>query len=38
MKRLGDFRRSFWYYHLWPHYYKKYSKQPIDEKKVVLAY
>ena len=38
MKRLGDFRRSFWYYHLWPHYYKKYSKQPIDEKKIVLAY
>lgn len=38
MKRLGDFRRSFWYYHLWPHYYKKYSKNPIDPKKVVLAY
>ena len=37
-KLLGDIRRSFWYYHLWPHYYKKYSKKPIDPKKVVFAY
>ncbi len=31
-------RRDFLYYKLWPRYYKKYSKKPIDEEKVVLAY
>ncbi len=35
---LGIIRRTFWYKILWPHYYKKYSKKPIDPKKVVLAY
>lgn len=32
------FRQRFLYYKLWPYYYKKYSRRPIDEKKVVLAY
>lgn len=32
------FKRKFLYYKLWPYYYKKYSRRPIDEKKVVLAY
>lgn len=31
-------RRNFLYHKLWPHYYKKYSRKPIDEKKAVLAY
>ncbi len=31
-------RRKFLYYKLWPRYYKKYSRKPIDEKKAVLAY
>ena len=31
-------RRDFLYYKLWPRFYKKYSKKPIDEKKIVLAY
>lgn len=37
-KLFADFRRSFLYYFLWPCMYKKYSRKPIDEKKVVLAY
>ena len=34
----GSQRRKFLYYKLWPFYYKKYSRKPVDEKKVVLAY
>ena len=35
---LYNKRRDYLYYKLWPRFYKKYSKKPIDEKKVVLAY
>lgn len=38
IKWLSPRRQHFLYYKLWPHYYKKYSKKPIDPKKVVLAY
>ncbi len=38
VKWLSLRRRLFLYYVVWPRYYKKYSKKPIDEKKVVLAY
>ena len=31
-------RRGTLYYKIWPYYYKKYSRKPIDEKKVVFAY
>ncbi len=31
-------RRDFLYHKYWPYLYKKYSRRPIDEKKVVLAY
>ncbi len=37
-KCVGTIRRKWHYYHLWPYYYKKYSKEPIDEKKIVFAY
>ena len=35
---LSGKRRGFLYHKMWPHYYKKYSRKPVDEKKVVLAY
>lgn len=35
---LSPRRQHFLYYKLWPYYYKKYSKKPINPKKVVLAY
>lgn len=35
---FGTLRRKFLYYRVWPYYYKKYSKAPIDERKVVFAY
>ena len=35
---LSVIRRFFLYYIRWPHLYKKYSKKPINPKKVVLAY
>ncbi len=35
---LNPRRTKFLYYKLWPHYFKKYSRKPIDEKKAVLAY
>lgn len=38
LKWIGPKRRDFLYYKLWPYYYKKYSKKPIDPQKVVLAY
>ena len=31
-------RINFLYHKLWPHYFRKYSRKPIDEKKAVLAY
>lgn len=31
-------RKNFLYHKLWPHYFRKYSRKPIDEKKAVLAY
>ena len=31
-------RNNFLYHKLWPHYFRKYSRKPIDEKKAVLAY
>ena len=34
----SSLRRSFLYHKMWPHYYKKYSHKPVDEKKAVLAY
>ena len=34
----SSLRRSFLYHKMWPHYYKKYSRKPVDEKKAVLAY
>ena len=34
----SSLRRGFLYHKMWPHYYKKYSRKPVDEKKVVLAY
>ncbi|MBQ9552940.1 MAG: CDP-glycerol glycerophosphotransferase family protein [Clostridia bacterium] len=37
-KTLSLIRRTILYYVIWPHYFRKYSKQPIDEKKVVFAY
>jgi len=38
LQKVPDFRRNFLYKKYWPYLYKKYSKKPIDEKKVVLAY
>lgn len=38
LKWIPPKRREFLYRKLWPYLYKKYSKKPIDEKKVVLAY
>ena len=35
---LASVRKKFLYHKLWPYYYKKYSRKPIDEKKAVLAY
>ena len=35
---LSPRRKDFLYYKLWPYYQRKYSRKPIDEKKVVLAY
>lgn len=35
---LSGKRRGFLYHKMWPHYYKKYSRKPVYEKKVVLAY
>ncbi len=37
-KRLSLIRRTILYYVIWPHYFRKYSKLPINEKKVVFAY
>lgn len=37
-QKINIFRRNFHYKKYWPYLYKKYSKKPIDEKKVVLAY
>ncbi len=37
-KQLSLIRRYILYYVIWPHYFRKYSKKPIDEKKVVFAY
>ena len=37
-KLLSIIRRYILYYIVWPRYFKKYSKKPIDEKKVVFAY
>ena len=34
----GSLRRDFLYRRIWSRYYRKYSRRPIDEKKVVLAY
>ncbi len=34
----SSLRRSFLYHKMWPHYYKKYSRKPVDEKKAVFAY
>ena len=31
-------RIKFLYHKLWPHYFRKYSRKPIDEKTAVLAY
>lgn len=35
---LSSLRRSFLYHKMWPYYFKKYSRKPVDEKKAVLAY
>ncbi len=34
----SSLRRSFLYHKMWPYYFKKYSRKPVDEKKAVLAY
>lgn len=38
LAKIAAFRKKFLYHKLWPYYYKKYSRKPIDEKKAVLAY
>ena len=37
IKKLGDMRRHLLYYRIWPGVYRRAAKQPIDEKKVLLA-
>lgn len=38
LAKFAAFRKKILYHKLWPYYYKKYSRKPIDEKKAVLAY
>lgn len=41
VKIIGIFstkRRNFLYHKVWPYYFRKYSRCPVDEKKAVLAY
>ncbi|MBQ2775370.1 MAG: CDP-glycerol glycerophosphotransferase family protein [Clostridia bacterium] len=36
-KMLGRMKRTLLYYYIWPYFYKKEAKKPIDEKKVLLV-
>lgn len=35
-RALGEFRRTLLYYHIWPYFFNRAAKQPIDEKKALL--
>ena len=35
-RALGEFRRTLLYYHIWPYFFNRAAKQPVDEKKALL--